>query len=204
MGDVLGTVVDEVLRRSRDAGAQGTSRAQARRFIAHAEGLVGIGLRAHVETFTFASTPLRLVYDLAGLSPRIGDVLTVQADGKDLAKTAFVDLAAQSISWFRQVGPAFLSWSQLGRDLLVLWPGLSGRACTVTVKASAMPLAPDETYLGADLDTLTVDARWTPYVVDWAEVFMLLRSRRYDALKPALVRLKEARSAAIAGVLGYE
>ena len=201
MGEVLGPLVDEVLRRARDVSAQATSREQVRRFLAHAEGLVGIGLRAHIETFTFTATPTRLVYDLAGISSRIGDVLTVQADGRDLTKTAFDGLAAQSVSWFRDVGGEFLAWAPLWRDLLVLWPGGTGRSVTITVKATAMPLAPDETYVGSDFDTLTVDARWTPFVLDWAEVLMLLRSRRYDALKPALERLKEARMAAIAGVL---
>lgn len=201
MGEVLGPLVDEVLRRARDVGAQGTSREQVRRFLAHAEGLVAIGLHAHIETFTFINTPTRLVYDLAGISPRIGDVLTVRVDGRYLTKTAFKDFAAQSVSWFRDVGPEFLAWAPLARDLLVLWPGGNGRLSTITVKATAMPLVPDETYIGSDLDTLTVDARWTSYVLDWVEVLMLLRSRRYDALKPALERLKEARMAAVSGVL---
>lgn len=199
MGEVLGPVTDELLRRARDVSAQGTTRAQARRFIAHAEGLVGIGLRAHIEDFPLTSTPTRLVYDLAGVSPRIGEVLNVRVGGKDLTKTNFTDLAAQSVSWFRDLGDEYLTWAPVGRDLLVLWPGVA-RVVTVTVTASAMPLAPDETYVGADLDTLTVDARWTPYVLDWAEIFMLLRARRYDALKPAIERLKELRMSAVVGV----
>lgn len=191
MGETVGPLVDELLRRIRDVGAQGTSRALVRRFLAHAEGLVAIAFDAHIETFTLTTTPERCVYansELTGGS-RIGKLLTFRESNRDIPPSPLEAFAAHSLSWFRQIGPRPEAWTALGKDLFVLWPAGS-TARTVEVRAVAAPLAPDDTYTGSDSDTTTLDTRWTPQILDLAELFLLLRVRRLDALKAPMERLK--------------
>ena len=64
MAKTLGPLVDELLRRVRDEHAIANPRDLVRRFLRHAEGLVGVGLRINQETITFTTERRRLIYVL--------------------------------------------------------------------------------------------------------------------------------------------
>jgi len=191
MGDQLGTLVDELLDRTRDAGGAATTRAQVRKLLRHAEAMLGVH-GAHVESFTFFSvvnTGFYSVLTMATGGERIGRILDVRVGGKSLSKATINDLRAQDPRWARVRGDTFETWTQWGWDLFVLWPVVPV-ALVVEVVATAAPVALDETYTGADTDTLSLTTKWSPQVVDLAEVLMLLRWRRLDALQAPLARLQ--------------
>lgn len=191
MGDQLGSLVDELLQRTRDTSAQATSRAITRKLIRHAEGILGVH-GAWVETFTFTSTVFTGIYPLISSisgGNRIGRILDVRTKGRSLNKSSLSDLRTGGPDWLNVFGDEFESWFQWGWDMLLLTPRLQ-HTLSVEVVATAAPVALDNTYTGNDTDTLSVSEKWSPQVVDLAEVLMLLRWRRLDALKAPLERLQ--------------
>lgn len=191
MGDQIGTLVDELLQRTRDASAQATTRANVRKLIRHAEGILGVH-GAWVETFTFTSTANFGIYPVLTTitgGNRVGRILDVRSNGRSLAKSSLPDLRAWGPGWITETGPDFEAWLQWGWDMLLLYPRAID-ALTVEVVATAAPVALDNTYSGSDSDTLSVSEKWSPQVLDLAEVLMLLRWRRLDALKAPFERLQ--------------
>ena len=191
MGDQLGPLVDELLARTRDSGAAATTRAEVRKLLRHAEGLLGVH-GAHVETFTFTSTPSSTFYSILTTitgGDRVGRILDVRTRLKSLSKATMNDLRSQGPRWAHIHDDTFQTWTQWGWDLLVLWPVVP-EALSITVVATAAPLTLDDTYVGSDSDTLAVNAKWSPQVLDLAEVLLLLRWRRLDALRTPLERLQ--------------
>lgn len=191
MGDQLGPLVDELLARTRDSGAAATTRAQVRKLLRHAEGLLGVH-GAHVETFTLTTAPNGTFYStLTAITggERLGRILDVRTPQKSLSTATMNDLRSQGPFWAHAHGDAFESWTQWGWDLLVLWPQVP-EAVALSIVATAAPVALDQTYTGLDTDTLTLSTKWSPQVVDLAEVLLLLRWRRLDALQVPLERLQ--------------
>ena len=191
MGDQLGTLVDELLDRTRDAGGAATTRAQVRKMLRHAEAMLGVH-GAHVESFSFLSTANVGFYSTLTMvsgGERIGRILDVRTQRKSLNRATINDLRAQDPRWARVRADTFETWTQWGWDLFLLWPVVP-EALTVEVIATAAPVALDETYTGLDTDTLALTTKWSPQVVDLAEVLMLLRWRRLDALQAPLARLQ--------------
>ncbi len=197
MPDLVGPLVDELSRRIRDTGNTGTSREVIRRLLAHAENLLGVA-GAHVETFTLTTKRRQLVHNTADISDggRLGKILTAQVDGRDIPPAHFMDYATMSPTWFRDMGPQPIAWTQLGRDYFLHYPG-NPEVLTFSLIATAAPQAPDETYVGSDASFTTLDIRWSPILLDLTEVFLLLRLRRLDALEAPMTRLQALRQTGV-------
>lgn len=184
MAKTIGPLVDELLRRVRDPHAMANSRELVRRFLHHAEGIIGTGLRVNQETITFTTERKRLIYVIPDINERIVFLDAVQAEGRDLDFVPFDTLVAEGSGWFRRLSSQFSFYSTVGRELLVLYPGVD-RTITITLLAI--------TYISGPLtesDTTTLEDEKVPAILDFAELFLLLRSRRLDALKPTLERLQ--------------
>lgn len=192
MGDTVGPLVDMLLWRLRDAKAQGSTRDLVRQFLAHAEGLAAIAFGAYVEAFPLTLSPARCLYSLRDLpeGTRIHRVVAVREDNRDVHRAPALDAyTAYSMRWFRATGPRTEAWTPLGKDLLVLWPAPSA-ARSIEIRAIATPRLLEVGDTWSDLATLTLDPRWTPAVLDIAEMLLLLRYRRLDALAAPIERLK--------------
>lgn len=191
MGDQLGPLVDELLARTRDIGAAATTRAQVRKLLRHAEGLLGVH-GAYVETFTMTSTAGGVIFPLLTFiadGTRIGRILEIRSQGKSLVSASLSDLRGTGPSWLASPGEVHEAWLQWGWDQLVLWPRVP-TAQLLEIVATAAPLALDNAYSGTDTDTLTLTSKWSSQVLDLAEVLMLLRWRHLDGLRVPLERLK--------------
>ena len=155
-----------------------------RRFLRHAEGIVGAGLRVNQETITFTTERKRLIYVIPDINERIIFVDAVRSEGRDLDFVPFETLVAEGSGWFRRLSAQFSFYSTIGRELLVLYPGID-RTVTVTLLAITYVDGPL-----ADSSTTTLEDEKVPAILDFAELFLLLRSRRLDGLKPTLERLQ--------------
>ena len=195
-----GPSVDVVLRRARDAGAIGTTRAEARLLLSIAHRLYVAKERLVLDQATFTTSPRRLVYDLAELTSDITNapIQCVHVDAmllgsRVLPRTTWTSLVQTDRRWLRRMGGSPVLWAPYGRDHVILYPGT---AATTTVVLRYVPLA---TALATDDDIFAVREDRLPAILDLAEALLLLRGRQYDALTSVMARLgltKEARHAA--------
>jgi hypothetical protein len=197
MAQSVGPLVDQLLRRVRDPHGTAHARALVRRFLNYAEGFVGVAEQANLESFTFTTDPLRVLYNCKDVDPtmRILAIRSVMWNGKDLVKTPFGMLGGTSMTWFRDIGQDYLTWSPIGRDLFVLYPAMT-KAQTVTVVSLTHVPYPYPN----DQALTTIEDHRLSETLDFAEALLLLRLRRLDLLKPALKRVMDG----IAGELDVD
>ncbi len=187
MSQAVGPLVDQILRRIRDVSGTAHTRDLVRRFLNYSEGFIGIAEQANLENFSFTTDPLRLVYNCKDVDAtgRIFSIRSIKDEnGKDLIECPFGMLGGAKSNWFRDIGPEYLTWSPIGRDLFVLYPS---RQAAQTMTVVALTHVPYPYPNDAAVTTLQ-DHRFAE-TLDLAEALMLLRLRRLDLLKPALQRV---------------
>lgn len=212
MAELAGTLTDALLQRIRDQQGLGITpvvdnngvaqnpstlagRAFARTLLSHAQMLINGAQEQVLQTFTLTTAPFQCVYNINGLIQannqwaggnkaddcvRIIGVRDVQ---RDLNRVAFRTLAHIDRHWFRKLANQFTTWSMLGADTLVLYPGCQTRVALTVYYVRRCDFLTDDTVATAiDDDTL-------PEVVDIAQALYHLKHRDMALLPQILQRL---------------
>lgn len=188
MAKTVGPLVDEVLLRLRDTSAVGTSRAIARRALAHACGYTALAYSDTIVNFTLTTERERVMYDLSETSDRIVRVVRVtDTNGHEVQMSqAGVIEGLFDPHWFRAQGDQFEHFAQIGKRLLVLWPAVD-RAESVTLHCKAFPAI-----FTADTATVGIEDDLVPAALALAETLLLVRAHRPDRLRTNIAFLQHA------------
>lgn len=191
MSEVAGTLIDVVLQRTRDPQGAANSRAFTMSMLSQAQRFVNAQRRAVLETTALTTEPYRLVYPIKALLPNSVKIEGVKVGDKDLVPTPWETLIYSEDGWWRAVGDSFETFTQIGRDLLVVHPALEVASSVDVVYTK---LTNDLTSEG---NATELDDSELPFVLDLTESLLLLRDRNYAALTQAAERLKSKLGAAV-------
>ena len=184
MAEVAGTLVDTVLRRVRDPGGTAHSRAFTRELLSDLQRHVNGATRAVLTTATLTLNPRQQLYSISGLLTDCLRVEYVRDAGRDVPPVPWRTLGRADRLWTRKVGSTPEAWATIGRDLLVITPGMD-ETRTVTVVYTTLTTA-----LAADQDATELPDQRLPAVLDLAEAILLLRHRLLSVAPSAASRLK--------------
>jgi len=176
MPETVETLVDATLRRIRDTGAIANPRATVRLALSGAQQVVNIGTSAQVQSGIITTNAEQLIYQLSSTAAQIGRVLGVAHESRELNWIEWEQLKNFDADWWRRTGPQFQAWSMIGRDLLIIYPALTG-ANTVQVSYVRTPavIADDSEQAQIRDDEVTI-------MVDIAEVLLRVRARQLSGL----------------------
>ena len=190
MPDVAKSLTDQVLRRVRDVHGLAHSRDFTRTILSHCQRLVNSLLGIVTTSTTFTTYPHQQFYQISGLltgSDAITKVMAVREGSRDLTHlTNIRQLAHLDTRWVRAIGPRFDAWTQLGRDMLIIYP--------------AKPLGSSVTIVGAKLTTaltgedtaLEMPNEYHDHIVSLAEIMLLAKQRDLTQAVRQLQRLSTA------------
>lgn len=196
MVDTVGTAVDTILLRARDAGGIAVPRADVRTYLSHVERLLvwKFDLVRETATYTWpARAPLAAVADLTTTN---GNPMARVREIRDL-NLALDEVPYRRLwevpRWVRSSGlPRY--WARYGVRLLCVAPAPAhDRPMTV----DGNPLFP---LFGSDDDALHIRDEWARLAIDWSTALCLGRQRLWDAAAaqtvPVLARLGVPQKAA--------
>lgn len=171
MSFIVGPLITTALNRVRDIQGSMTSRTTVLDLFRHSQNIVNAALSLIVETAVLTTNKNRLIYDYSVDLPLALKVIGVRYLEKDLELIKINDLLILSPKWHRKVAQNMQMFVPLGRNMLVLYPGLPFDA-TIKVTYSKRLLLPGEE------DTLTVADQVVPLIENVVYAFLLLKGRK--------------------------
>lgn len=182
-----GPFVDELLRRTRDPQAGGTSRANVRLLLGHAARIVNAATGAVLAERDFPLEPKRTLYDLQEVNQvfldRFVRVVGVKHEGRSLLREDWRDVTRLDRTWLRTFAQHPHTWAPVGGNLFLIYPGVSIERMYVTlVLVRLLPLFDDDD--GEVLLPLELHTR----LLDLAEGLIFLRRRQPADAARALAR----------------
>ena len=190
MPDVAKNLTDELLRRVRDVHGLAHTREFARTVLSKSQQVLNTLLAIKLTATSLTTYPLQQFYTISGLltgTDAITRVIAVRDGARDLVPLAnFRQLAHLDRRWVRKLGPRFEAWTQIGRDMLVIYPAkqLGG---TVTVRGTKLT-----TELTGEATELELPNEFHDYIITLAEVILLAKQRDLGQATMQLKRLAEA------------
>lgn len=183
----IGTLVDEVLRRTRDPQGLGTPRESVRLLVDHAARLVNMMAAARVVEREFVLEPLRTLYDLDEVVHTLGTpvarLMAIRVDGVDLVRGDWRDTARLDRLWLRRHGPMPHTWAPVGGNLFMVYP--APPAVQMMAVLTLVVLPPLSTSDDADVD---MPEELRGRILDLAEAFVFMRRRQPTDVRRALER----------------
>ena len=190
MPDVAKSLTDQVLRRVRDVHGLAHSRDLARTILSHSQRLINSLLGIVTTSTTFTTYPHQQFYQISGLltgSDAITKVMAVRESSRDLTHlTNIRQLHHLDTRWVRAIGPRFDAWTQLGRDMLIIYPA-KVTSSTVTIVGAKLTTA-----LTGEDTALEMPNEYHDHIVSLAEVMLLAKQRDLTQAVRQLQRLSHA------------
>jgi hypothetical protein len=185
-----GPTTEILLNRIREQGAFGISFNFALETLSRCQRIANAGLQIVQARKTLTTEPNRLIYDYRNSLPAAIHILSIYDGTRTLQKfTNLTDLAAYDITFWRATGTRFEAYTQIGRDLLLLYPAKT-TASSVTVVYSK--LTNEFTDYHTHYDTaLELPDEDVDFAVNLAEIVLLLQSRRLPAALAMVESLQE-------------
>jgi len=188
--DVAKSLTDQVLRRVRDVHGLAHSRDLARTILSHAQRLINSLLGIVTTSTTFTTYPHQQFYQISGLltgSDAITKVMAVKEDSRDLTHLINIrQLHHLDTRWVRAIGPRFDAWTQLGRDMLIIYPAKTVGS-TVTIVGAKLTTA-----LTGEDTALEMPNEYHDHIVSLAEIMLLAKQRDLTQAVRQLQRLSHA------------
>jgi hypothetical protein len=113
------------MRRVRQEGSLAVAPDFATQIYSYCEQLSNTRSQRVISTTSLTIPKEKLVFHYRTEIPDAIDILTVREDGRRIERAAsLISLSAYDIDWFRSIdGSRFEAWHQVGRDILILYPG---------------------------------------------------------------------------------
>ena len=178
----VGPLVDQLLRRSRDPEGFATTIDQFHTLLTHAQRYVALSTNALASRHTYTLIKRRIVYDIGELGADIGRVLSINVDGRDLIRTPWRALTRQDRLWLRKTDAVPTTWAQLGRNTLVIYPGVTQ---AIPVEIVYVPVTKVIDHQNNDLE-LAVDHH--NVLLDFTEGLNMIRRREFGQASIAFAR----------------
>lgn len=171
MSFTVGPLITTALNRVRDIQGAGTSRTDVLTLFRQTQNIVNAALGLITETLSITTKKNRLIYDYADDLPLALRILGVRYNERDLEEISTRDLLVLSPKWHRRVEQNIQMFVQLGRNMLILYPGLPFNA-SVKVTYSKRLLLPGENSVFA------VNDQVIPLIENIVYALLLLKVRK--------------------------
>jgi hypothetical protein len=192
MSTTAGQAKEILLRRVRQTGGIACSEAFALSILSKCQRIINAGGQFDIQSGTLSVAKQKLVHSIkdnitgSGLTEfKFSDILYITGAGvKNIPKAASIeDFSAYDIDWWRKIdGTAIEMWMQLGRDLLITYPGLAAATTYSVYGIKYNPVLDD------DSDSFQLKDERVDDVIKLSEIILLTRGRQYDEVKK---RIKE-------------
>ena len=185
-----GPTAEILLKRVREQGGVGTSIDFAIQLLSRCQRVVNAGIGRVITSSSFTINPEQLIYKYRDSLVDAVDVVSIKDGDRTLLRSSLADLSAYDVDWVRKVdGDRAEFWAQLGRDILVVYPG---QAAEDSLTVYYTKLTTEVTTSGADYNTeLDLAEEDVELAVGLGEVMMLARGRLLDEGGKRLERLVE-------------
>lgn len=181
----LGTLSYQASDRVRDPNFNATSQTNVIGLLSYAQQVVNGALDDVTGSASLILQPRTTIYQLSTFLPNAVRVQGVRdASLRDLDSISYENLQQMKMRWLTSVSDAPRNWCQCGRDLLIVYPGVS-RQQTLTVIYTA--LTPVVAGIG---DTTVVPDEDDDAALDLAELLLLIQHRDLTPFKDAIQRFE--------------
>jgi hypothetical protein len=148
MSRAYGEITETLMQRVRQAGGLAVLPDLALKIYSHCEQVSNAYTHRVIAstTLNIAKQKLLIHYRDAteGISDAI-DILSIRQSNRRIEKCdSIAKLSAYDIDWFRAItGTRFEAWCQIGRDILILYPGQAAASSVTVEYAQLIPLQTD-------------------------------------------------------------
>ena len=187
MPNTAATLLDILARRVRDPSNVAHPRDFARDVLSRCQRVLNASLELVTREDTLvlaAGTPQ--VYNVTATLPNAIRLVAIREGTRQLARVDWAMLGAADPGWPLRLADSFVAWSLVGRDRLLLYPGVpqTGGRETVTVVSVGLT-----TVLSADTTELQLPNHTHTLLLDLAEAVLLLRDRQFESFDDVVERL---------------
>lgn len=186
MAEYAQTLIDITARRVRDPGLTANTRAFIRDILSRSQRAVNAHLRRIFSTATLTTTRRTMLYPIQGnLASAVEiDEILYETDYR-LEKIPWRSLMHGDWEWHRAIKSDMLAFSVIGRDLLLLYPGLNRDSSVEVgyVKLTNKLVAEDTQTEIPDEDMLSVLAL--------SEAILLMKARMLDSAETELRKVEQ-------------
>jgi hypothetical protein len=125
MARQIGPIVEKLMRRVRQEGGLAVSPDFATQIYSYCEQLTNTKTQRVISTTDLTTPKEKLLFHYRTEISDAIDILTIRESGRRIERAqSLMALSAYDITWFRSItGTRFEAWHQVGRDILILYPG---------------------------------------------------------------------------------
>ena len=171
MATTVGPIITKVLQRVRDPQGSAHSRNFVRTILGHAQRVVNSLLGLVLENTNLSVQPGLLVYPASSSVPNAVNIIDVVHQGRSLHRSDLDKLRGINSNWPRARGAHFDIYAPIGKDLLILYPGIQAQD-TVDVH-----YIKDTGVISKETDTVQIAKDFEPLMEQMAEALLLLKQR---------------------------
>lgn len=181
MPEAIGPHIDIVLQRVRDRGAALHPRALVMRMFTHTQRIINTVMQLVISSGTLTTTPHRVFYPIYKTFTDATRVVAVRDGNRDLIKLPnWERLNFRSRKWSRGVGAEYRAFTEIGRSLLLIFPGVRD-ARTLTVYYTKLTGA----FVNED-DQTEIPDEYLSLLSDLTASLLLIRARDFKDLQNML------------------
>ena len=171
------------MRRVRQEGGLAVAPSFATHIYSYCEQLTNTKTQRVISTATLTTPKEKLLFHYRTEITDAIDILTIREDGRRVERAASLSaLSAYDIDWFRSItGTRFEAWHQIGRDILILYPG---QAAISSVSIEYVKLLTFHTDFNASYNTDSeLPSEDVELALKLSEIILLANMRQLDAAK---------------------
>jgi hypothetical protein len=151
--------------------------------ISYAQWYINAGTRDTLVTTPLVTSPRQMFYTITPLLTQCLRIEAVRQGGRDLKETTIRELCHVSTHWFRDTGPQFEMYALVGRDLLVVYPGVSIGVSLDVVQTKLTTVMSNDSVAYELRDDSALAT------LDLAEAFMSVKRRDYNVAMGVVQRM---------------
>ena len=181
MAEAIGPHIDIVLQRVRDRGASLHPRAVVMEMFTHTQRIINTVMRLVISTGTLTTTPHRVFYPIYTNFADATRVVAVRDGNRDLTELPdWTRLNFLSRKWFRDVGTQHTAFAEIGRSLLLVYPG-QREAGTLTIHYTKLT-----SEFVNESDQTEIPDEYLSLLADLTAALLLIRARDFKDLQNVL------------------
>jgi hypothetical protein len=187
----IGPIVEILMQRVRQSGGLAVSENQAVSIYSLCEQITNLSTKRVTESSTVTIPKEKLIFPFRVLLPNAIGIKRITESGREILRARSInDLSSYDIGWFRSIsGTRFESWTQIGFDLLVLYPG-SAAATTVDIEYVKLLTHHTDFAASYNIDS-ELPSEDVEIALSLAEIILLKRFRLLTTIKSKFTELKK-------------
>lgn len=184
MATTVGPIISKLLRRVRDPQATTHTRLFVLEILGHAQQIVNSLSALVLENATLNLDKGLLLYQTASTVPNSVAIIDVVHNGYSLYRSDLVKLKAINNNWPRSRASAIEMFAPIGRDLLILYPGINRSGDSVTIY-----YVKDVSNLANENATISIARDYESLMESFAEILLLIKQRDINEAEHAFKRM---------------